>query len=962
MPIEVTVPGDVTGIDFTLEPGSSISGHVYKSDGQTPLESAQIVAFGPDNRPCAIGWSVTDGSYTTTGLLAGDYTVEVQAEGYVPEWYDGVYDQNNATVLTITGDRSGIDFFLEEGATIEGTVVSTATGEGITGASVGVLDYDSLAGAWVGHGGATTDSQGHYVTSALPAGSYAVRVQTTGFITEFYDNAYSPDQAAEVILSDLEHKTGVDFSLEIGASISGRVLDKVTGGLVEDAGVGSIDLDAGWHKFIYRFEEREGASIAKAAFKAPGDADWRWFSTLELDIRTAPDAGAVSGITLITRKNTSEHPNNHWELVQCVDYDSVEEVGWSGQSVVNAVNQEQNIHGNDDYFTSYYEAYFYVDTPGIWHFATDSDDASEVVIDNQVVAYWYSGHPSAGRWEHKAVLNYSDNDSDTYISSLRTEPDGSYIIGDLPPGNYRIRGIASGYLGNSTVVTVAQGENRTDVDIALEPVGSISGTVYQSDNTTPIEGANISVYDYGTWISAGTATSQADGSYSVVNLASGDYWLMVEVPGTFFVGEIYDDTLYYDEQARVKVIAPNNTLNINFQLSKGGTLSGLVTDEANGVPIQRIWMHALDLSNGRWVGFKYPTDQDGSYKLGPLPAGNYVVWAHTAQTGYVPEVYDNITGKAWNLGTPVAVESLQDAPNINFALAIGGTISGHVYESDNTTPIANLYVRALDATTKYFFSDVRTDADGHYTLNGLATGSYLVGTRVSNTGLNYVDEWYDNVYNTDEATPVSVTVPDDTPNINFILDYTKVTIHAPANVVPGGDFTATIDISQVENFDAANYDVSFDATVLRLDDVTSGNIAGTEIPVAVVNEINPGTFIIVQNVPELPGVTGSGYLAVLHFNVIGSIGDSSNISLSNGVLANNLAEEIPATWTGDFVEVSVLPGDANGDGNVNAIDITKVERIIAGLDSPTPGADANQDGNINAIDITKVERIIAGLD
>jgi len=67
-------------------------------------------------------------------------------------------------------------------------------------------------------------------------------------------------------------------------------------------------------------------------------------------------------------------------------------------------------------------------------------------------------------------------------------------------------------------------------------------------------------------------------------------------------------------------------------------------------------------------------------------------------------------------------------------------------------------------------------------------------------------------------------------------------------------------------------------------------------------------------------------------SVIVSEGDSSTISLSNGMLSNNLAEEIPTTWTGDSLDVtSVLPGDANGDGNVNALDITKVERIIAGL-------------------------------
>jgi hypothetical protein len=128
-----------------------------------------------------------------------------------------------------------------------------------------------------------------------------------------------------------------------------------------------------------------------------------------------------------------------------------------------------------------------------------------------------------------------------------------------------------------------------------------------------------------------------------------------------------------------------------------------------------------------------------------------------------------------------------------------------------------------------------------------------------------------------------------------------VSIDAPDDAVaPDSDFTVNINISEVVDFDACNYDVSF---------------------------------------------------------------DSSTISLSNGMLANNLAEEIAATWVGDLVDVtSVLPGDANGDGNVNALDITKVERIIAGLDAATPGADANQDGNVNALDITKIERIIAGLD
>ena len=180
-------------------------------------------------------------------------------------------------------------------------------------------------------------------------------------------------------------------------------------------------------------------------------------------------------------------------------------------------------------------------------------------------------------------------------------------------------------------------------------------------------------------------------------------------------------------------------------------------------------------------------------------------------------------------------------------------------------------------------------------------------------------------------------------------------------VAPNSDFTVKIDISQVNSLDAANYQISFDPAVLRLDSVTPGTIGAASIPVDVVNQTSPGHFIIVQNVPGTSGISGSGTLAVLHFHVIGQIGNISTILISDVTLSSNLAVEIQASWTGDFVEVSVILGDANGDGKVNAVDITKVERIIAKLDPPTPGADANGDGDIDAVDITKVERIIAGL-
>ena len=73
---------------------------------------------------------------------------------------------------------------------------------------------------------------------------------------------------------------------------------------------------------------------------------------------------------------------------------------------------------------------------------------------------------------------------------------------------------------------------------------------------------------------------------------------------------------------------------------------------------------------------------------------------------------------------------------------------------------------------------------------------------------------------------------------------------------------------------------------------------------------------------------------------------------------NGHPEEVNLTA---FVPPTVL-GDANGNGDVNILDMTKVARIILQLDAETIGADADLDGVVNVLDLTKVVRIILMLD
>ena len=134
--------------------------------------------------------------------------------------------------------------------------------------------------------------------------------------------------------------------------------------------------------------------------------------------------------------------------------------------------------------------------------------------------------------------------------------------------------------------------------------------------------------------------------------------------------------------------------------------------------------------------------------------------------------------------------------------------------------------------------------------------------------------------------------------VGFTETYVAVGIDAPVEVAEGTNFSANITINQVTNFDAANYDITYDPAVLEVTDVSNGLVGGAIIPVDMWGVIAPGTTRVINNVSGLSGVSGTGFLAVIHFHVIGSAGNTSWINLLNGVLGGNGANQIPATWIG----------------------------------------------------------------
>jgi Cadherin-like beta sandwich domain/Uncharacterised protein conserved in bacteria (DUF2194)/Divergent InlB B-repeat domain/Dockerin type I domain len=121
----------------------------------------------------------------------------------------------------------------------------------------------------------------------------------------------------------------------------------------------------------------------------------------------------------------------------------------------------------------------------------------------------------------------------------------------------------------------------------------------------------------------------------------------------------------------------------------------------------------------------------------------------------------------------------------------------------------------------------------------------------------------------------------------------------------------------------------------------------------------------VTSVTVTPTVNQSNATVKVNGNAVTSGSPSGATSLnvgSNIITVTVTAQDGTTTDTYAITVTDVIPGDANGDGVVNILDMTKCAREILGLDPLTPGADANGDGNVNVLDMTKIVRIILGLD
>jgi hypothetical protein len=171
-----------------------------------------------------------DGRYVIENIAAGDYCIHIAPNdrgptmGYGPQWFDGVFDKEVATPVTLAkGAPTVQDMYLvkaprKQPATLKGTLVkeerprvprppmpTLAAVEDMVGFTVKLFNTDDNGKATTLVNSAVSSTDGTYELTGLQPGSYKIYIappETSDYPGQWFDRVFKEEYAREIFLAD----------------------------------------------------------------------------------------------------------------------------------------------------------------------------------------------------------------------------------------------------------------------------------------------------------------------------------------------------------------------------------------------------------------------------------------------------------------------------------------------------------------------------------------------------------------------------------------------------------------------------------------------------------------------------------------------------------------------------------------------------------------------------------------
>jgi hypothetical protein len=537
------------------------------------------------------------------------------------------------------------------------------------------------------------------------------------------------------------------------------------------------------------------------------------------------------------------------------------------------------------------------------------------------------------------AIVYAYTSAGNSAGSGTTNASGVFTINALLPRAHFVRtSNTSGYLdqlhsgipcigGSCTVttgtaVTVPSGGSAT-VDFSLPRGATISGTVTTAGTGTPVSGVTLQVYYANGTQANPTATTDAAGRYTLSGLKSETYYVRTYY-ATGHLDQIYNGIdcqatcPAVTSGAAISVASGEDRVGVDFALIPKGSITGTVISSGTGLPLPGVVVAAYN-SAGAYV-YSAGTNASGVYTLPSLLPGSSYFVRTSNSNGYVDQLHAGITCEggrcAITAGTAVPVSS-GAATTVDFALAIGGTISGTITAAANGAPLSWPSVYAYNAAGDQVGSGGVPNSSGQYTITGLASGTHFVRTVGAYP-------WVDQIYNgidcrgacpaATAGTGVEVTIGQPTSGVNFSLLLTGSITGTVRDADTGQPIANIIVVAYASDGTAISGQALTNGSgVYALSGVPPGNIYLKTLSMQYVGELYPNIVCpaaLCDVASGTPVVLSNGGSATADFEL--SLGGSITGTITDEVTGRAVANvTVHITGGADLTILSVTNSSGN---------------------------------------------------